>query len=328
MRRVADSLPVEGRFPPLDGATRWLNSSPLTPSGLRGKIVAVDFCTYTCINWLRTLPYIRAWSERYRDDGLVTIGVHTPEFSVEHDVDNIRRALREMRVEYPIAIDSDFGVWDAFANHYWPALYLIDAEGKIRYHHFGEGEYQRSEEVVQELLIDAGAEALDRAVTPVEGQGPEAAADWENLRSEETYVGSARTEGFASLEGIAPDQRREYSRPETLRFNEWALSGGWTVKEESTVSNEAGGRIAYAFHARDVHLVMGPGDAPSASFRVLLDGEPPGDAAGTDVAADGSGTMEFPRMYQLIRQRGGIGTRVFEIEFDRPGAQAFVFTFG
>jgi len=328
MERFADPLPVEGHFPSLDGATGWLNSSPLAPSDLRGKVVAVDFCTYTCINWLRTLPYIRGWAERYRDDGLVTIGAHTPEFSVEHDVENVRRALSEMRVEYPIALDNDYGVWDAFSNHYWPALYLIDAEGRIRYHHFGEGEYERSERVIQQLLIDAGAEGIGSDLTAVERSGPEAAADWDDLQSSETYVGYRQTERFASREGIAPDEPRTYSAPESLRINDWALAGNWTVTSESAVSNEPNARIAYRFHARDVHLVVGPaGDAP-VGFRVYLDGEPAGDAAGSDVGSDGGGKVDYPRMYQLIRQRGPVGSRLFEMEFEEPGARAFVFTFG
>jgi hypothetical protein len=331
MERMAKDarFPVEGNLPSLGGATGWLNSPPLTPEGLSGKVVAVDFCTYTCINWLRSLPYVRAWSERYADDGLVVIGVHTPEFSFERNVDYIRRALSEMRVEYPIAIDSDYAVWEAFANRYWPALYLIDAEGRIRHHKFGEGEYERSERVIQRLLADAGVEGVARDIVPIDGVGAEAAADWGNLRSPETYVGYGQTESFASPGGIVPEQHHVYGVPDRLGVNEWGLSGDWTVKTEYAVSNKPNGKIAFRFDARDVHLVMGPSyETGSIPFRVFIDGEAPGEAAGTDVTADGAGKLDFPRMYQLIRQRGPIAPRLFEIEFEEPRAEGFAFTFG
>jgi hypothetical protein len=329
MDRIDVSLPVEGNVPSLGGATGWLNSPPLTPEGLRGKVVAVDFCTYTCINWLRSLPYVRAWSERYAGDGLVTIGVHTPEFSFERNDEYIRRALAEMRVEYPIAIDSDYAVWDAFANRYWPALYLADAEGRIRYHKFGEGDYEESERVIQQLLRGAGADGVARDIAPVEGVGPEAAADWDHLRSPESYVGYRQAQGFASPDGMVPERRHVYAAPERLRVNEWALSGDWTIKAEFAISNAPSGRIVFRFEARDVHLVMGPSrEAGDIPFRVLLDGATLGEAAGTDVGADSTGKLDFPRMYQLIRQRRSIEPRLFEIEFEDAGAEGFAFTFG
>jgi Thioredoxin like C-terminal domain len=325
------SPPSEGRFPSLGGANEWLNSPPLAADGLRGKVVVVNFCTYTCINWLRSLPYVRAWDEAYRDHGLVTIGVHTPEFSFEHDLDNIRRALREERVDHPIAVDNDYAVWEAFANHYWPALYFMDAEGRIRHHKFGEGDYERSERVIQLLLAEAGLddEADDQAYVAVDGSGPEAPADWNSLLSAETYLGYARTMDFASPGGLIPDEPRTYEGPPTLRRNHWSLSGDWTAGVEAVASNAPGARIAFEVHARDVHLVMGPTsrEAP-VPFRVTLDGEPPGAAHGSDVDADGSGVLTYPRMYQLIRQDGPIGDRRFEIAFLERGAQGFCFTFG
>jgi hypothetical protein len=322
-------LPDEGNFPPLDGATGWLNSEPLKPEGLRGKVVAVNFCTYTCINWIRTLPYIRAWAHRYADRGLVMIGAHTPEFSVEKDVENIRRALSQMKVEHPIVVDSDYAVWDAFANRYWPALYLIDARGRIRHHRFGEGDYERSERVIQQLLSEATGSVPTEDLVSAEPLPPEVEADWDDLRSSETYVGYGRTEHFRSPGGQALDEAHVYTVPETLALNEWALAGDWTVRGEGAVLNAPNGRIVFRFHARDLHLVMGP-VAPGASipFRVSIDGQPPGDAAGSDVDADGAGTFDIQRMYQLIRQRPPIADRRFEIEFPDAGAEAFVFTFG
>jgi len=313
----------------MEGATGWLNSPPLTPDALRGKVVAVDFCTYTCINWLRTLPYVRAWSENYADQGLVVVGVHTPEFSFEHDAENARRALAEMHVEFPIALDSDYAVWNAFTNHYWPALYLIDADGKIRHHRFGEGDYERSEKMIQQLLADAGAEHADREIVDVVGTGPEAPADWEHLESPESYLGFQQAQSFASPGGIAAERSRVYQVPDRLALNEWALSGEWTIGPESAVSRGPNARIAFRFHARDVHLVIGPADPGSAiGFRVFVDGRPATDAHGSDVGADGTGKVDFPRMYQLVRQRGSIESRLFEIEFEAPGGEAFCFTFG
>jgi thiol-disulfide isomerase/thioredoxin len=323
------ALPREGAFPMLDGATGWLNSAPLTPEGLLGKVVLVEFWTYTCINWLRTLPYVRAWSEKYRDHGLVTIGVHTPEFAFEHDVDNIRRAVADMKIAYPVAIDSGYKVWQAFANHYWPALYLVDATGQIRYHRFGEGDYERSEMVLQQLLAAAGSGGFDRSAAAVEGQGAEAAADWANLKTPETYVGSEQAERFASPGGAAVGRPKVYSVPDRLGLNQWALAGDWTVDRASAVSNEADGRIAYRFHARDLHLVMGPARrGASVRFRVTLDGQAPGDAHGVDTDEQGYGILDYQRMYQVIRQPAPIMDRQFEIRFLDPGAEPFAFTFG
>ena len=327
--RHALDLPTEGHLPSLEGATEWINSPPLTPSGLRGKIALFDFCTYTCINWIRTLPYIRAWAERYRDHGLVMVGVHTPEFSFEKDLENVREALKQMRVTYPVAVDSDHAIWEAFANQYWPALYFVDAEGRIRDHRFGEGDYDRSEIVIQQLLTEAGVEGIGDELVSVDPQGAEVAADWGGLESGETYLGHRRTDGFASPGGLTPNEARAYEIPDRLRRNHWALSGDWTATTEAVVLNEPNGRIARRFEARDVHLVMGPPTRGSSlPFRVFIDGEPPGAAAGSDVDADGSGDLDQQRMYQLIRQHGPITDRLFEIEFLEAGAQGFAFTFG
>jgi thiol-disulfide isomerase/thioredoxin len=251
-------LPVEGELPSLSGATGWLNSQPLTAAGLRGKVVLIDFWTYTCINWLRSLPYVRAWAEKYKNQGLVVIGVHAPEFEFEKNVDNVRRAAKDMKVNYPIAIDNNYAIWRALKNEYWPALYFVDAQGRIRHHHFGEGEYEQSEMVIQQLLAEAGISNIDHKLVSVDTRGVEAAADWGSLKSPENYVGYERTENFASPGGAVLDKRRVYAAPARLRLNQWALSGDWTVKKQATALNKANGRIAYRFHARDVHLVMGP----------------------------------------------------------------------
>ena len=322
-------LPAESRLPKFTGATDWLNTPPLTPNELHGKIVAVQFWTYTCINWLRTLPYIRAWADQYGEHGLVVVGVHTPEFTVEHDIENVRRAAREMSVEYAIAVDNDYAVWDAFANRYWPALYIADAEGRIRHHHFGEGGYEQSERAIRRLLVDAGATDLPDQSAPVDAHGIEVGADWHNLRSTETYIGFARSEGFASPGGAAVDEPSVYTAPARLDDNEWALVGNWTFHREDAVCNEANGRIAYRFHARDLHLILvPPSPHESARFRVELDGRAPGAAHGVDVDADGNGTVTEPRLHQLIRQDGHITDRRFEIEFLDPGVAALCFTFG
>jgi thiol-disulfide isomerase/thioredoxin len=319
----------EGHFPSLDGATTWLNSEPLTPEGLRGKVVAVDFWTYTCINWLRTLPYVRAWAERYRDHGLVVIGVHTPEFPFEHDLDNVRRAVKEMQVTYPVAIDNDYAVWRAFSNHYWPALYLIDAEGRIRHHQFGEGDYEEAERDIQQLLVEAGNANVGQDLVTVDGHGPEIAADWDHLESGENYLSYERTNGFASPGGAVVGERRLYAVPERLGRNQWALSGEWTVEPGFVALNTANGRISYRFHARDVHLVMGPaGHGSSVRFRVRLDGQAPGYAHGSDVDEHGEGVVSEQRLHQLIRQAWSITDRTFEIEFLDPGVEAYAFTFG
>ncbi len=311
------------RLPALDGATGWLNSPPLTAENLRDRVVLVNFCTFTCINWIRQLPYVRAWAEKYKDHGLLVVGAHTPEFAVEHDTDHIRRALAAMRVEHPIAIDNDYAVWDAFANNAWPALYLADTDGMIRFRHYGEGRYAESEGAIQELL------GVDDELVSVEGEGIEAPADWDDLESPETYAGYGRGERFASPGGVATDERRSYAAPETLRSNQWALAGEWTIGREAAVLHEAGGRIAYRFHARDLHLVMAPaeGGAP-VPFRVLIDDRAPGASHGGDTDAQGNGVLSEPRLHQLIRQPGDIEDRTFEIAFQEPGAQVLCFTFG
>ena len=322
-------LPIEGAMPSLGGATGWLNSQPLTAAGLRGKVVLIDFWTYTCINWLRQLPYVRAWAEKYKDQGLVVIGVHTPEFAFERDLDNVRRAARDMRVDYPIAIDNDYAIWRAFNNSYWPALYFVDAQGHIRHHQFGEGAYEESEMILQQLLEEAGNGGIGHDLVSVDARGAEAAADWGSLRSPENYLGYERTENFASLGGAVLDERRLYTAPARLRLNHWALSGDWTLEQQATVLNEANGRIAYHFHARDLHLVMGPAArGTSVRFRVLIDGQPPGSAHGIDVDEQGNGIVSEQRMYQLIRQPKPIADRHFEIEFLDSGVEAFAFTFG
>ena len=322
-------LPVEGELPSFDRATGWLNSPPLTPAGLHGQVVLVNFWTYTCINWLRQLPYVRAWAEKYAGRGLVVIGVHTPEFGFEHDAGNVRRAVEDMGVGYPVAIDNDYAVWRAFDNHYWPALYLADALGQIRYHHFGEGEYRQSEMIIQQLLAEAGSDSVDREPVSPEPRGAEAAADWATLRSPEKYTGYERTENFASPGGAAPDRPQVYAVPAKLRLNQWALSGNWTMGDQPTTLNSADGQIACRFHARDLHLVMGSAARGNpVRFLVRLDGQPPDTAHGIDVDAQGDGTIAEPRLYQLIRQPGLITERTFEITFLDPGAQAYAFTFG
>ena len=322
-------LPVEGDMPAFGGATGWLNSPPLTPAGLRGKVVLAGFWTYTCINWLRQLPYVRACATKYAGHGLVVIGVHTPEFAFEHNPDNVGRATKDMGIAYPVALDNDYALWGAFANHYWPALYFVDAGGHIRHHHFGEGEYQQSEMIVQQLLAEAGSGDIDPELVSVDARGIEAPADWANLRSPENYTGYERTENFASPGGALPGQRHGYTAPAQLGLNHWALSGDWTMEEQATTLNAPGGQIFCRFHARDLHLVMGPaGPGTSVPFRVLIDGQPPGADHGTDVDDQGHGKVVQQRLYQLIRQGGRITDRTFEIVFPDPGIQAYVFTFG
>jgi thiol-disulfide isomerase/thioredoxin len=326
---VATKLPVEGELRSFAGATAWLNSRALSAVELRGKVVLVDFWTYTCINWRRTLPYLRAWAERYKDHGLVVIGVHTPEFGFEKDIENVRRAAQEQGVGYPIALDSDYAIWRAFSNQYWPALYFIDAQGRIRHHQFGEGNYEQLERVIQQLLSEDGHAVADLPLASVHAHGAEVAADWGSLRSPESYLGYGRLESLASPVELARDRPRAYRTPSQLRLNEWALSGNWTLSEESAAVNSPGGTITYRFHARDVHLVMRPAaNGHAVRFRVSIDGRPPGASHGVDIDADGRGTVDAPRMYQLIRQHGPIADRQFEIEFIDPGSQVFVFTFG
>jgi hypothetical protein len=305
-------------LPAFDGATGWLNSEPLTPDGLRGRVVLVDFWTYTCINWLRTLGYVRALADYYEEHGLVVVGVHTPEFPFERDIDNVRQAVQDLDVRYPVAIDSDYGVWRAFSNQYWPAVYIADAEGKIRHHQFGEGGYEECERVVQQLLRDAGRDSVNGDLVSIAPDGLEAQADWATLESPETYLGSDQARNFA--QGAEPDQ---------LALNEWTLSGDWTVESGASVLNGPGGSIAFRFHARDVHLVMGPRPRnASVPFELRVDGEPPGGAHGLDVDRHGVGAVTQQRLYQLVRQGGSITDRTFEITFLAPGVEAYVFTFG
>jgi thiol-disulfide isomerase/thioredoxin len=313
----------------VERANEWLNSPPLTASALRGKVILIDFWTYTCINWLRTLSYVRAWSEKYKDKGLVVIGVHTPEFRFEKNIDNVRREVSALRVNYPVAVDNEYVIWRGFNNNYWPALYFIDAQGRVRHYHFGEGSYEQSEMVIQRLLAEAGGSGISDDLVSVDARGFEAAADWASLKSPENYVGYERTEGFASPGGVVKDKPHMYEVPTRLRPNNWALSGDWTVKRDATALNKRNGRIAYRFHARDLHLVMGPA-APGTSvrFRVLIDGRPPGAAHGIDVDEQGNGTVTEQRLHQLIRQQKPIDDRQFEIEFLDSDVEAFAFTFG
>jgi thiol-disulfide isomerase/thioredoxin len=310
------------QMPSLAGATEWLNSRPLDPAQLRGHVVLVNFWTLTCINWLRTEPYVRAWSQAYREDGLVVIGVHTPEFSFEHAIDRVRQATRERGIDYPVILDNDYAVWSAFANHYWPALYFIDEHGIIRDHHFGEGRYEQSERVIQQLL------GIERELVSVQGLGVEAEADWDHLRSPETYLGHERSEHFASPHGAALKERHTYELPERLPVNHWALRGEWTIGAESVVLAEAGGTIACRFQARDAHLVLSSDTGRPIPFRVRLDGAAPGPSHGVDIDADGNGVLLDGRLYQLVRQPGAIPARTLEITFLEPGVEAFVFTFG
>ncbi|MBM0225478.1 thioredoxin [Micromonospora sicca] len=309
-------------MPSLGGATEWLNTEPLGPAELRGHVALVNFWTLTCINWLRQEPYVRAWSQAYRNDGLVVIGVHTPEFSFEHEIDQVRHAITARGIDYPVAVDNDYGIWGAFDNHYWPALYFVDTDGIIRDHHFGEGRYEQSERVIQRLL------GVERELVPVERLGVEAEADWDHLRTPETYLGYARSEHFASPNGAAFDERRAYELPESLPFNHWALAGEWTIGSEDVVLDQAGGGIAYRFHARDVHLVLSAGAREPIPFRVLVDGEAPGPSHGVDVDEDGNGLLREGRLYQLVRQHDAVRERTLEITFLEPGAEAYVFTFG
>jgi thiol-disulfide isomerase/thioredoxin len=315
------SLLERVHMPSFAGATEWLNSEPLGPAEVRGDVVLVNFWTWTCINWLRQEPYVRAWSQAYRGDGLVVIGVHTPEFSFEHDVEGVRRATQERAIDYPVAVDNDYAIWSAFDNHYWPALYLVDREGVIRDQHFGEGRYGQSERVIQELL------GIERELTAVEGVGVEAEADWDQLRTPETYLGYGRGNGPASPNGQSLDELRAYELPERLGLNSWALAGEWTIGREQVMLDGAGGSIAYRFHARDAHLVLSPAREP-IPFRVLLDREAPGLSHGVDVDGDGNGLLREGRLYQLVRQHDRVRERTLEITFLEPGAQAYAFTFG
>ena len=309
-------------MPALGGATEWLNSEPLDTAELRGNVVLVNFWTLTCINWLRQEPYVRAWSQAYRDDGLVVIGVHTPEFSFEHEIDLVRQATKARAIDYPVALDNDYEIWSAFANHYWPALYFIDTDGVIRDDHFGEGRYEDSERVIQNLL------GVERDLLSVEGVGVEAEADWDQLRTPETYLGYGRGERFTSPDGAALDERRAYEFPERLGLNHWALAGEWTIGREDVVCDQAGGNLACRFHARDAHLVLSPAAREPIPFRVHLDGEAPGPSRGVDVDEAGNGVLRDGRLYQLVRESDAVRERTLEITFLEPGAEAYAFTFG
>jgi hypothetical protein len=309
-------------IPSLEGATEWLNSEPLGPAELRGRVVLVNFWTLTCINWLRQEPHVRAWSRAYRDDGLVVIGVHTPEFSFEHAVEEVRHAITERAIDYPVAVDNDYNIWNAIDNHYWPALYFVDRDGIIRDEHFGEGRYEQSERIIQQLL------GIEREPAPVDARGVEAHADWDHLQTPETYLGSWRSQNFASPNGVAVSDGHAYAMPERLHLNHWALAGAWTIGRENVILDQAGGGIAYRFHARDAHVVLSPGAREAIPFRVLVDGRAPGSAHGVDVDADGNGVLREGRLYQLVRQRHPVADRTLEITFLEPGAEAYAFTFG
>jgi cytochrome c biogenesis protein CcdA/thiol-disulfide isomerase/thioredoxin len=331
--QVADktpgTLPVEGNLPPLDGAVQWLNSPPLDAQALKGKVVLVDFWTYSCINCLRSLPYVKAWAEKYRDQGLVVIGVHAPEFAFERDVSNVTKAMKDLGINYPVAIDNEFKIWRAFNNEYWPAHYFADAQGRIRYHHFGEGAYAESERVIQQLLHEAGAAKVAGGLISAQAEGVQMAPDSDAVQSPETYVGYQRAEHFVPETALVPDQVAAYNPPAQLALNDWSLGGQWHVGPERATASAPASRIVYRFHARDLHLVLGPGaDGKPVRFKVLIDGKAPGDAHGMDVAPDGSGTVTDQRLYQLVRQSDGVTDRTFSIEFLDPGASAYAFTFG
>lgn len=322
------NLPVEGQFPPLDGAVEWLNSPPLTAEQLRGKVVLVDFWTYSCINCIRTVPYVRAWAEKYKDQGLVVIGVHTPEFAFEKKVENVKKAIDGFQIGYPVAIDNNFKIWRSFKNNYWPAHYFIDAKGQIRHHHFGEGEYEESEKVIQDLLAEAGSLKAEKSNVKPDVKGAEAAPDLDHVRSAETYIGYERASSFVSPEGLKGDTAQSYTKAEP-KLNEWSLAGNWTVGTEQAMLNQKGGGITYRFLARDLHLVLGPGsDGKPVRFEVKVDGKQPGENHGADIDADGNGTVTQTRLYQLVRQAGDVKERTFEVRFLDPGVEAFVFTFG
>ena len=318
----------EGRIPELDGAVAWLNSPRLSTKSLRGKVVLVNFWTYSCINSLRELPYIKAWAEKYKDAGLVVIGVHAPEFGFEKNPTNVRSAVSDLKVVFPVPIDSDHSIWSAFRNEYWPADYFIDAKGRIRYHHFGEGEYEKSERVIQALLKENGATGLDGSIVRIAAEGAEAPPS-EDVRSPETYVGYARSENFASPERMARDSRKTYSPPAKPALNQWGLGGSWNAGAESDILESAPGKIVFRFHSRDLHMVLGPSkDGTPIRFKVKLNGVAPGDDHGSDCGGDGTGEVRQPRMYQLVRQKGPVKDVTFEIEFLDPGVEVFSFTFG
>ena len=326
---AAAHLPGERKIPSFSGATGWINSEPISEASLRGKVVLVEFWTYTCVNWRRTLPYVRAWAEKYKDQGLVVIGVHTPEFSFEKNADNVRWAVKDMKIGFPVAIDNDYSVWHAFGNEYWPALYFIDSKGHIRHQQFGEGSYDLSEKTIQQLLAEAGAKGINKDLVAVNPTDFEIAADWKTLGSPENYLGYDRTANFSSPGGASADKGRQYTAPSRLRLNQWALTGNWTMGQEADVLNEPNGAIRYRWHSRDVNLIMGPASpGTKVRFRVLIDGKAPGAAHGADTDEEGNGTITGQRMYQLVRQPSPITDREFEIQFLDAGAAVFDFTFG
>ena len=325
---VRASLGDEGAMPELDGAVAWLNSPAMSRRALRGKVVLVNFWTYTCINSLRPMPYLKDWATKYGAQGFIVVGVHTPEFSFEHELRNVQDSVNTLNVPFPVAVDSNYRIWRSFGNQYWPAQYLVDAKGRVRYHHFGEGDYGETERAVQELLKENGA-TVTSDTSSVSGVGIEAAPDWADLRSPETYVGYRQAENFASPERVHKDSTEAFNPPPSLLLNHWALSGSWNVNSESAVLEVAPGRVVFRFHSRDLHFVLAPAkDGTPIRFRVMLDGAPPGENAGVDAAPDGTGVVREPRLYQLIRQKGLIKDQVFEIELLDPGVQAFDFTFG
>lgn len=332
LKNVATSplnLPAEGALPDLSGAVKWLNSAPLTAADLKGKVVLIDFWTYSCINCLRSLPYVNAWAKKYHDQGLVVIGVHAPEFAFERDFDNVRKAVHDLGINYPVALDNDFAIWHGFNNQYWPAHYFIDAQGQIRYHHFGEGDYAQSEQVIQQLLSEAGHNNVSKDVVIADAQGVQQSADAAEVGSPETYLGYQRAENFASAGDQVTDNPHTYAAPVQPALNQWGLSGKWTAKPEQVILEGAPGRIVYRFHARDLHLVLGPGpDGKPVRFRVSIDGAAPGQDHGTDISPNGDGTVTAQRLYQLVRQAGPVIDRTFDIEFLDPGVQAYAFTFG
>ena len=325
---MASGARDEGRSPDFDGAVGWLNSPPLSNKSLRGKVVLVNFWTYSCINSLRELPYMKAWAAKYKDAGLVVIGVHAPEFAFEKDPANVKNAVSELKVAYPVPIDTNHTIWEAFRNEYWPADYFIDAKGRIRYHHFGEGEYEKSERVIQALLKESGATGVDDSIVRISAEGAEAPPG-EDVQSSETYAGYARTENFASPGRMARDSRKTYSPPAALALNQWGLGGSWNAGSESDILASPPGKIVFRFHSRDLHMVLGPAKhGTPVRFKVTLDGAAPGGDHGVDSTVDGSGEVREPRMYQLIRQKGRVQDRTFEIEFLDPGVEVYSFTFG
>jgi thiol-disulfide isomerase/thioredoxin len=326
--KTSSQLRVEGEMPSLDGAIDWLNSRPLTKADLRGKVVLIDFWTYSCINWRRTLPYVRAWAEKYKEQGLVVIGVHSPEFEFEKSADNVRWALKDMGMAFPVALDSNHEVWGAFRNNYWPALYFIDAQGRIRHHQFGEGDYETSERVIQQLLAESGAPTVSRDFVSVDPKDMELAADWKDLKSPENYLGYERTNNFVSRDGTIEGKHHDYVAPSSLRLSHWAVAGDWIIGHQSIISTLPHAKITYQFHARDLNLVMGPANVTPVHFRVFIDGNPVGTAAGIDLDRQGYGTVIEQRMYQLIRETPPIIDHEITIEFLDTGAEAFSVTFG